>query len=217
MELISECKEMVPISHSNKGLWHLPIANWSAPQINREIDFSTEKFWIQIHGLAPAQWKKENAESIGNLVENRRDWIKVKHERLPTFCYACGIIGHIAKLCNNKALLEEGCAKNQNKSSFGPWLHAKTPLSTSLFDKPRKPGNPSQFPKFASFGSFSFCFNLPDNLQIFPSPGIRPDPKEGHRSKTHQIICSKDGSTSRAWASDPRQSGSDTSTSPIGE
>lgn len=71
--------------------------------------------------------------------ENRRDWINVKYERLPTFCYACGIIGHIAKLCNNKALLEEGCSRNQNKPRFGPWLHAKTPLSTSLFDKPRIP------------------------------------------------------------------------------
>ena len=60
-------------------------------------------------------------------------------------------------------------------------------------------------------------FTICDNLQIFPNPGIRSDPKEGHKSKAHQIIRSKDGSTSRVWASDPGQSGSDTSTNPIGE
>lgn len=40
MELISECKEMVPISHSNKGLWHLPIANWYSSITKENILFT---------------------------------------------------------------------------------------------------------------------------------------------------------------------------------
>ena len=45
--------------------------------------------------------------------------IEIKYERLPTFCYGCGIIGHIERDC---LVTEEEEAPNENQ--WGSWLRA---------------------------------------------------------------------------------------------
>ncbi|KAF8413256.1 hypothetical protein HHK36_001232 [Tetracentron sinense] len=46
--------------------------------------------------------------------------IEVRYERLPSFCYHCGIIGHEAKYCEYNSM---GVSKESDQI-FGPWLRA---------------------------------------------------------------------------------------------
>ncbi|KAK4425260.1 hypothetical protein Salat_1719900 [Sesamum alatum] len=49
------------------------------------------------------------------------------YERLPNFCYWCGCLGHILKLC--ECQFEPGFDANQDPLPFGPWLWATTPAN----------------------------------------------------------------------------------------
>lgn len=49
--------------------------------------------------------------------------IDVKYERLPIFCYECGLLGHDSKKCDQRSLsTEEGMSLRK----FGAWLRAET-------------------------------------------------------------------------------------------
>lgn len=48
-------------------------------------------------------------------------WIEFKYERLPTFCFICGVLGHADKFCPK---LFEGIDKEAEKP-YGPWLRAQ--------------------------------------------------------------------------------------------
>jgi hypothetical protein len=51
-----------------------------------------------------------------------------KYERLPTFCFNCGRIGHQKKTCEDNEEEEEGFEEVEEKQySFGPWLRASPP------------------------------------------------------------------------------------------
>ena len=121
---------------------HLILKIWNPELASSEIDFSRSPFWVQIHGLPPAWFNKENVELIGgkaglvleidfsedtryhwkrfvrcrvnvNISEplcpgiflprnDRNDiWISLKYERLPEFCFRCGVIGHCDSLCDS--------------------------------------------------------------------------------------------------------------------
>ncbi|CAN0876123.1 hypothetical protein LINGRAHAP2_LOCUS11122 [Linum grandiflorum] len=54
-------------------------------------------------------------------VENENVWYKVAYERLPIFCYNCGIVGHIQKECDKELVPEE-------ELQYGGWLRALSPL-----------------------------------------------------------------------------------------
>ncbi|XVE52835.1 hypothetical protein DITRI_Ditri02bG0156100 [Diplodiscus trichospermus] len=62
-------------------------------------------------------------------VEGRKDvWGRIAYERLPTFCYYCGRLGHIDVDCN------EGFGEtdnNQKLNQYGDWLRA-SPLKKGL-------------------------------------------------------------------------------------
>ena len=55
----------------------------------------------------------------------KASWAVFKYERLPIFCYRCGIIGHQDKECPQ---LKMGCFSSDDDGfQFGPWLHSLAP------------------------------------------------------------------------------------------
>ena len=52
----------------------------------------------------------------GNITnaEGERVWINFKYERLPTFCYICGILGHDDKHCHMSQSGGGGVRKRSN-------------------------------------------------------------------------------------------------------
>ncbi|KAH7843900.1 hypothetical protein Vadar_022074 [Vaccinium darrowii] len=59
----------------------------------------------------------------GNLVdgEGNKVWISYKYERLPIFCYYCGMLGHEERYCQSK--WEKGNGE-VGADLYGPWLQA---------------------------------------------------------------------------------------------
>lgn len=130
----------------------------------KEILFSSEVFWVQIHNMPWASMTKEVGLQIGqglgevlevevdsngmgwgqfmrikvvvniNLplsrgrflsVEGRQIWLPFKYERLPLFCFQCGVIKHGKQGCTWMSGSSQDPAEGE--SQFGPWLRTNTP------------------------------------------------------------------------------------------
>nr|POE57175.1 uncharacterized protein CFP56_01831 [Quercus suber] len=50
-------------------------------------------------------------------------WISFKYERLPNFCYSCGMLNHDMRECAETS--EEGNKKEQKNLQYGPWLRGE--------------------------------------------------------------------------------------------
>ncbi|KAK5784104.1 hypothetical protein PVK06_038622 [Gossypium arboreum] len=50
----------------------------------------------------------------------------IKYERLPDFCYACGVIGHTMKTCMND---KDGAGSNASNLQFGSWMRVSVVTS----------------------------------------------------------------------------------------
>ncbi|PNX56720.1 hypothetical protein L195_g058346 [Trifolium pratense] len=76
----------------------------------------------------------------GTVIKYQDRSLKVffKYERLPTFCFVCGRIGHQLKECEEAGDLEEAGYEelDEKELGFGPWLRA-SPLPKFNFE-PRK-------------------------------------------------------------------------------
>ena len=61
--------------------------------------------------------KKINIEDCGSR------WVYFKYERLPNFCYRCGMLDHGEKECLEQAPVEESGEKGN--AQYGPWLRGE--------------------------------------------------------------------------------------------
>ncbi|KAF8380609.1 hypothetical protein HHK36_028097 [Tetracentron sinense] len=68
---------------------------------------------------------------------NKTIIIEITYERLPIFCYHCGIIGHAERTCEAVFSIprEEREARKMSVSEFGPWLKADMKLSRLIANK----------------------------------------------------------------------------------
>ncbi|KAI8018292.1 hypothetical protein LOK49_LG04G01537 [Camellia lanceoleosa] len=53
-------------------------------------------------------------------------WVSFRYERLPNFCFACGILGHGTRDCATRLL--GSTVDNTTRFQYGPWLRADTEL-----------------------------------------------------------------------------------------
>ena len=60
------------------------------------------------------------------LDDNTEQWISFKYEKLPNFCYWCGLISHDGKDCD--LWLARKDSRNTEPTEYGPWLRA-TPFN----------------------------------------------------------------------------------------
>ena len=57
------------------------------------------------------------------LISNDREvWVNFKYEKMPNFCYWCGMVSHDAKEC--KVWLSSKGSLSLDQQEFGPWLRA---------------------------------------------------------------------------------------------
>ena len=58
-------------------------------------------------------------------------WIYFKYERLPLFCFFCGIIGHGEKFCERFF----DCQNKPTELPYGVWLHAPSRKDVNQTDR----------------------------------------------------------------------------------
>lgn len=112
--------------------------------INLPICYRTEKIARKIgHGIGEflEQDNKKNYAQLGNSIRirvkmditkplrrgfmiNLKDsrelcWVTIRYERIPDFCFNCGVIGHVVKDCLSKRNEEND---NKEEYEFGMWM-----------------------------------------------------------------------------------------------
>jgi hypothetical protein len=70
-------------------------------------------------------------------IEGNASWITFQYERLPKFCFQCGVISHGKMGCSQRSNLRQ---QQQETNQYGPWLRAPSPTR-----KPEK--NHNKMPK----------------------------------------------------------------------
>nr|POE69787.1 hypothetical protein CFP56_24159 [Quercus suber] len=58
-------------------------------------------------------------------VEGEKFWVSFKYERLPTFCFQCGRLGHDEKHCKEPP-------NQQNPKQYGDWIRAQGNIKMGL-------------------------------------------------------------------------------------
>ncbi|KAL5844513.1 hypothetical protein ACOSQ4_010471 [Xanthoceras sorbifolium] len=59
----------------------------------------------------------------------------IKYERLPEFCFACGLLGYSLRNCNNETAKNEAVEGSATK--YGSWLKAAPPEHLSFHNQRR--------------------------------------------------------------------------------
>uniref|UniRef100_A0A803PJK4 Reverse transcriptase domain-containing protein n=1 Tax=Cannabis sativa TaxID=3483 RepID=A0A803PJK4_CANSA len=111
-------------------------------------------------------------------------WLEFRYERLPDFCYECGIIGHVFDKC--QVYLEKIDDGKEPDLAYGPWMEG-SPLPKSPYDRYRQ--------DFSKAGPWPFVTRLVRNTI---SPIIKPPrqppalpPNVTDREKGKEIMLPK--------------------------
>ncbi|KAL8502305.1 hypothetical protein ACS0TY_021443 [Phlomoides rotata] len=63
---------------------------------------------------------------------NKKMWVEFKYERLPSFCYICGMLGHMRKECDLGSGMEGLEALPETKLPFGEWMRASPSKNATI-------------------------------------------------------------------------------------
>ncbi|KAL8520805.1 hypothetical protein ACS0TY_011379 [Phlomoides rotata] len=83
-----------------------------------EVDKTSIDGFFKIDLLKPVK-RGTNVEFSNNSV-----WVPFKYERLPSFCYICGMIGHMKCECDLPTNGSDIVTMSENKIPFGEWMRA---------------------------------------------------------------------------------------------
>nr|XP_027090415.1 uncharacterized protein LOC113711449 [Coffea arabica] len=113
-------------------VWNLPI-HWISKEVGRKIGkvfeevkevlipYSRGKEGKHLKLLVSADLSKPLLRGTTVKTNGVLKWVNFRYERVPDFCYNCGIVGHSEKKCKNVVTIRKGQQENQ----FGPWLRAQ--------------------------------------------------------------------------------------------
>ena len=114
-------------------VWNLPI-HWISKDVGKKIGkvFKEVKEVLIPHSggkegkhlklLVSADMTQPLLRGTAVKMNGVSKWINFRYERVPDFCYKCGIIGHSERKCKNEVNIKKGQQENQ----YGPWLRAQT-------------------------------------------------------------------------------------------
>lgn len=71
--------------------------------------------------------------------EEESVWVDFKYEQLTTFCFYCGLVGHLEKNCGGK--MKDLTASRLNEGQYGEWLKAQ---GRSVRKKDRAPDSQAE-------------------------------------------------------------------------
>ncbi|KAJ1389174.1 Zinc knuckle CX2CX4HX4C [Sesbania bispinosa] len=115
-----------------RNSWLL-LRKWDREVKPEDMSFTKAQIWLQIWGLPvhcrTKQMGRRLGVCMGTVMEadvfeiqgSRKDgifWADFKFERVPQFCYKCGIIRHDEDGCNSTT------QENTDEMSRGPWMRA---------------------------------------------------------------------------------------------
>lgn len=73
--------------------------------------------------LAEIELKKPLMRGTKLKLEDELIWVDFTYEKIPTFCFYCGIIGHQEKNCGQK--IEDADKQNIVEGQYGEWLRVQ--------------------------------------------------------------------------------------------
>lgn len=71
-------------------------------------------------------------------------WVRFEYERMATFCFYCGFVGHLEKSCASR--LRDVRTGHLSEGQFGDWLRASNITSRSNTPGKPSPAPPAQSP-----------------------------------------------------------------------
>ncbi|KAK4387741.1 hypothetical protein Sango_2380700 [Sesamum angolense] len=94
-----------------------------------EVDLNWCQFYVHVHDLPLRLMTREVAEDIGDRL-GRELTAALTYERLPNFCYICGILGHIMQDCSS-AVGGKGTEGGEDLQ-YGAWLRESRTVRVSF-------------------------------------------------------------------------------------
>ncbi|MED6119112.1 hypothetical protein PIB30_008921 [Stylosanthes scabra] len=99
-----------------RNSWLL-MEKWERSKSPKEMEFTKAEARVKINVERPIN----RGTNMGSK-EDGITWVDFKYEKLPTFCYHCGIIGHDENCRPEAEENEEG--NQQNSKELGAWIRA---------------------------------------------------------------------------------------------
>ncbi|KAK6163123.1 hypothetical protein DH2020_002964 [Rehmannia glutinosa] len=139
----SHCDFWVQLHHLPLGLMNKEFAKIAGNSIGRFLETDTDAFGSVMGKYIRIKVNIDITKPLHRVihadVHGQKRAIYLKYERLPDFCFHCGIIGHVFRDCETRIL---NPPENSENFEFGNWLKAPYGPSTSSNHK-RPPPSPA--------------------------------------------------------------------------